>query len=59
MKKLITSFLLLLMLAACATPKVVNVIGPNDNKLTCAELSKEISLANKYADDAQEAKKMS
>ena len=47
------------MLAACATPKVVNVIGPNDNKLTCAELSKEISLANKYADDAQEAKKMS
>ncbi len=59
MKKLITSFLLLLMLVACATPKVVNVIGPNDNKLTCAELSKEISLANKYADDAQEAKKMS
>ena len=47
------------MLVACATPKVVNVIGPNDNKLTCAELSKEISLANKYADDAQEAKKMS
>ena len=56
MKKLITSFLLLLILGACATPKVVNVIGPNDNKLTCAELSKEISLANKYADDAQEAK---
>ena len=59
MKKLITSFLLLLLLTACATPKVLNVIGPNDNKLTCAELSKEISLANKYADDAQEAKKMS
>ena len=59
MKKSITSFLLLLMLVACATPKVVNVIGPNDNKLTCTELSKEISLANKYADDAQEAKKMS
>ena len=44
MKKLVTSFLLLLILGACATPKVVNVIGPNDNKLTCEELSNEISL---------------
>ena len=57
MKKLITSFLLLLMLAACATPKVVNVIGPNDNEMNCKELSAEILKANQYADEAQQAKK--
>ena len=57
MKKLITSFLLLLMLVACATPKVVNVIGPNDNEMNCKELSSEILKANQYADEAQQAKK--
>tara|TARA_X000000950_G_C13476405_1_gene481981 strand:+ start:54 stop:365 length:312 start_codon:yes stop_codon:yes gene_type:complete len=58
MKKTIIT-LILFILTACATPTVVNVIGPNDNKLTCEELSKEIEIANKYADEAQEAKKMS
>ena len=58
MKKSIIT-LILFILTACATPTVVNVIGPNDNKLTCEELSKEIEIANKYADEAQEAKKMS
>lgn len=53
---LLTSFLLTL---SCATPTVVNVIGPNDNKLSCEELSSEIAKANKYADEAQNAKKAS
>ena len=59
MKKLLVSLSLLLMLTSCATPTVVNVIGPNDNKLNCEELSLEIAKANKYADEAQGAKKMS
>ena len=59
MKKTIITLSILFILTACATPTVVNIIGPNDNKLTCEELSKEIEIANKYADEAQEAKKMS
>ena len=59
MKKTIITLLILFILTACATPTVVNIIGPNDNKLTCEELSKEIEIANRYADEAQEAKKMS
>ena len=37
--------------------KVVNVIGPNDNKMNCEELSAEILKANQYANEAQKAKK--
>ena len=59
LNKAIISFLLLLLLNSCATPTVINVIGPNDNKLNCEELSMEITKANQYADEAQEAKKMS
>ena len=59
MKKTIITLSILFILTACATPTVVNIIGPNDNKLSCEELSKEIEIANKYADEAQEAKKMS
>ena len=58
MKKILASLSLLLMLTSCATPTVVNVIGPNDSKLNCDELSVEIAKANQYADKAQEAKKM-
>ena len=36
----------------------MNVIGPNDNKLSCKELSAEIAEANQYADEAKAAKKM-
>ena len=36
---------------------MVNVIGPNDNKFSCEELSAEIAKANQYADEAQAAKK--
>jgi hypothetical protein len=59
MKKIIINFLIFLMLTACATPTVVNVIGPNDNELTCEKLSEEIIIANNYGDEAQAAKKMS
>ena len=58
MKKLLSTLSLFLICASCATPTVINVIGPNDNKLNCEELSEEITIANKYADEAQEAKKM-
>ena len=50
---------LFIICSSCATPTVVNVIGPNDNSLNCKELSAEIVKANQYADKAQEAKKMS
>ena len=58
MKKLFLILSLFLFCYSCATPTVINVIGPNDNKLNCDELSVEIAKANKYADEAQEAKKM-
>ena len=50
--------ILFLFCLSCATPTVVNVIGPNDSSLTCQQLSEEIAKANKYADEAQAAKKM-
>ena len=59
MKKIITFLCLFLFCISCATPTVVNVIGPNDNELNCKELSEEITKANQYADEAQDAKKMS
>jgi hypothetical protein len=58
MKKLSIILSLLLICNSCATPTVINVIGPNDNKLNCEELSAEIIKANQYANEAQEAKKM-
>ena len=33
------------------------MIGPNDNEMSCEELSSEILKANQYADEAQQAKK--
>ena len=57
MKKILSLLTLFLFSISCATPTVVNVIGPNDNKLNCKELSAEISKANQYADEAQQAKK--
>ena len=56
MKKTTILITLFLFIASCATPTVVNVIGPNDNKLDCKELSAEIAKANQYADEAQKAK---
>ena len=57
-KRIIIFVALVLFLNACVTPTVINVIGPNDNKLNCEELSVEIIKANQYANEAQEAKKM-
>ena len=58
MKNILSIFILFLISVSCATPTVVNVIGPNDSTLNCKELSIEIARANKYADEAQAAKKM-
>jgi len=57
MKKTLTLLALSLFITSCATPTVVNVIGPNDNELNCKELSSEIAKANQYANEAQKAKK--
>jgi|TARA_Y100000389_G_C17436956_1_gene506118 hypothetical protein len=57
MKNALTLLILFFYTVSCATPTVVNVIGPNDNKLSCKELSSEIAKANQYADEAQAAKK--
>ena len=59
MKNLFSILSLFVICTSCATPTVINIIGPNDNKLNCEELSIEITKANQYADEAQEAKKMS
>ena len=58
MKKTLIFLTLFLFSSSCATPKVVNIIGPNDTKFSCEELSSEIAKANQYADEAQAAKKM-
>ena len=58
MKKILLSLTLVLFCISCASPKVVNVIGPNDNEFSCKELSSEIAKANQYADEAQKAKKV-
>ena len=59
MKKKKLSIILFLLFASCATPHVVNIIGPSDNEMNCEELSSEIAKANQYANEAQKAKKMS
>ena len=58
MKKTLRLITLFLLITSCATPTVVNVIGPNDNEFNCKELSSEIAKANQYADEAQAAKRM-
>ncbi len=58
MKRQISLLIILIHCVSCANPTIVNVIGPNDNNLTCNELSNEIAKANKYADEAKEAKRM-
>jgi hypothetical protein len=58
MKNILSILSLLLICVSCATPTVVNVIGPNDQELNCNELSSEIAKANEYANEAQNAKKM-
>ena len=57
MNKIYILLTLFLFTISCATPTVVNVIGPNDSELSCKKLSAEIAKANQYADEAQKAKK--
>ena len=57
MKKNLSFLIFFIFSISCANPTIVNVIGPNDNELSCKELSVEIAKANQYADDAKEAKK--
>ena len=57
MKKILVLLNLFFFIVSCATPTVINVIQPNDNELNCKELSQEIAKANKYANEAQAAKK--
>ena len=56
--KIISLIFLALFLNACATPHVVNVIGPNDNKMSCSELDNEISIASNYKRDAKAEKSL-
>ena len=58
MKKKFIILITFIYCLSCANPTIVNVIGPNDNELSCKELSNEIAKANQYADEAKEAKKM-
>tara|TARA_E500000178_G_scaffold326120_1_gene354072 strand:- start:266 stop:580 length:315 start_codon:yes stop_codon:yes gene_type:complete len=57
MKKILILFILFVFITSCATPTVINVIGPNDSEMNCKELSAAILKANQYADKAQQAKK--
>jgi len=57
MKKILITLNLFIFCISYASPTVMSVIGPDDNNLNCKELSTEITKANKYADEAQEAKK--
>lgn len=56
-KKISILLIMFLFSLSCATPTVVNIIGPNDTELNCKELSDEIAKANQYAYEAHEAKK--
>tara|TARA_Y100000591_G_scaffold312565_1_gene317129 strand:- start:1082 stop:1396 length:315 start_codon:yes stop_codon:yes gene_type:complete len=58
MRKNIFLLILFFYCVSCANPTVINVIGPNDNNFNCKELSEEIAKANKYADEAKEAKRI-
>ncbi|MDC0163256.1 hypothetical protein OAI48_00205 [Candidatus Pelagibacter sp.] len=56
--KVIVIFFSILMLTSCATPHVVSVVGPNDNSMSCSELSNEIGIASKFKRDAKAEKSL-
>ncbi|MDA9697996.1 hypothetical protein N9U81_01160 [Candidatus Pelagibacter sp.] len=58
MKKTFLLISLFLFVISCATPTVVNVVGPNDSKMSCSQLDVEIAMANKYAEDAKKEKNL-
>ena len=51
-------FFIFVLLSSCATPTVVNVVGPTDSSMTCNQLYTQIAIAIKYADDARKEKSM-
>ena len=58
MSKILSSILILVFVASCATPHVVSVVGPNDSRMSCNELSTEIATAAKYKRDAKSEKSL-
>ena len=53
MKKIIIPALMVALLAACATPTVVQTRQAGDENLTCEQLKTQIALAQKYEEDAR------
>ena len=58
MSKILSSIIILLFVASCATPHVVSVVGPNDSRMSCSELSAEIATASNYKRDAKSEKSL-
>ena len=56
MKNLLLLLITLTFVTSCATPHVVSVIGPNDDSLSCSQISREISIASNYKRDAKAEK---
>ena len=54
MKNLI--FITILFLSACATPHVVDIVTPGDEKLNCAQLNIEISKLERFKNEASKEK---
>ena len=57
-KKITSLLFLVLFLNGCATPHVVNVVGPNDSRMSCSELNNEIAIASNYKRDAKAEKSL-
>ena len=58
MKKIISTLFILVFVASCATPHVVTVVGPNDNRMSCSELDNEIAIASNFKRDAKAEKNL-
>ena len=48
--------LLLLFLSACATPHVVDIVQPNDEKLGCVGLQNEVDELEQFIEEAESEK---
>ena len=56
MKKNIFPLILVTLLAACASPTVVQTVKPGDTGLTCAQLQNEFSDAERFKKEADAEK---
>ena len=45
-----------LFLASCATPHVVDIVQPNDEKLNCAGLQNEVDELDRFIEEAESEK---